>query len=114
MNKRRHKRVRLHGHIAEIANGTFVYGGIIENISLEGLRLNNLPQEFSNREKTYYIVLSGTSPENHCKLTVRPCWDRASGSALAVDVGFNIVEAPLGWRDLVDRMIHKPTDGDTN
>ncbi len=114
MNQRRHKRLQLHGHIAEIANGNFVYGGIIENISLAGLRLNNLPQEFSNRKKTYYIVLSGTSQENHCKLTVRPCWDRPGGSALTVDVGFNIVEAPPGWKNLVNRMSRKPTDGDTN
>ena len=105
--KRRHERVELHGYIADIADGNFIYGGIIEDVSLGGVKLNSLPTKFSIEGKTYCIVVSGGTAGTHFKLTVRPRWKKVAQSGLSMDVGFRVVDAPWEWADLVNKMMPK-------
>ena len=107
--KRRHERMELHGHIADIADGNFIYGGIIEDISLGGLKLNSLPAKFAIEGRIYCIVVSGEASETHFKINVRPRWKRMVKSGLSMDVGFMVVEAPLEWTHLVKKMMPKKT-----
>ena len=107
LEKRRHERMELHGHIADIADGNFNYGGIIEDISLGGLKLNSLPAKFAIEGRIYCIVVSGEASETHFKINVRPRWKRMVKSDLSMDVGFMIVEAPLEWTYLVKKMMPK-------
>jgi hypothetical protein len=105
--KRRHERMELHGHIADIADGNFIYGGILEDVSFGGLKLNSLPTKFAIEGRTYCIVVSGEASETHLKLTVRPRWKRKVKSGLSMDVGFMVVDAPLKWTDLVNKRMPK-------
>lgn len=105
--KRRHKRMELHGHIADIADGNFIYGGIIEDVSMDGLKLKDLPGKFAIEGRIYCIVVSGESSETHLKLKVRPRWKRMVKSGLSMDVGFMVVDAPREWKALVNRMMPK-------
>ena len=82
MEKRRHERVELHGHIADVADGNFIYGGIIEDISMGGLKLNSLPTKFAVEGRTYSLVVSGGTSDIHIKLTVRPRWKKVDKSGL--------------------------------
>ncbi len=107
LEKRRHERMELHGHIADIADGKFVYGGIIEDVSLGGLKMNSLPTKFAIEGRTYSVVVSGGTSGTHFKLTVRPRWKRTAQSGLSMDVGFRVVDAPWEWTDLVNRMMPK-------
>ncbi|MBW2328351.1 MAG: PilZ domain-containing protein [Deltaproteobacteria bacterium] len=107
MEKRRHERIELHGHIADVADGNFIYGGIIEDVSISGLKLNSLPTKFAIEGRTYCIVVSGETSEAHFKIKVRPRWKRMVKSGLSMDVGFMVVEAPLEWTHLVKKMMPK-------
>jgi len=101
--KRQHCRMKLKGYIADIADGHFIYGGMVEDISLSGLRLNDLPEKFAVEGKKYSIVVSG-GPDSFCyKLKVAPRWRRKNG--ILVDVGFNIAEAPDGWKAFIQKML---------
>ncbi|WP_417909133.1 PilZ domain-containing protein [Candidatus Electronema sp. PJ] len=105
VEKRRQTRTKLKGYIADIADGHFIYGGMVEDVSLEGLRLNDLPDKFSVEGKRYSIVISG-GPDSPCyKLKVAPRWRRKNG--ILVDVGFNIAEAPVGWKTFVQNIMPK-------
>lgn len=110
LEKRRHERMALQGHIADIADGKFIYGGIIEDISMGGLKLNSLPTKFAVEGRTYSIVVSGGNSDTHFKLTVRPRWKKVAQSGLSMDVGFRIVDAPWEWTDLVNKMMPKKED----
>ena len=105
--KRRHERMELHGHIADIADGNFIYGGIIEDVSFGGLKLNSLPTKFAIEGRIYCIVISGEASETHFKIKVRPRWKRMVKSGLSMDVGFMVVDAPKEWKDLVNKMMPK-------
>ncbi len=107
MEKRRFNRMELHGHIADIADGNFIYGGIIEDVSLGGLKLNSLPTKFAIEGRTYCIVVSGEASETHFKIKVRPRWKRTVKSGLSMDVGFMVVDAPMEWTDMVKKMMPK-------
>lgn len=108
IEKRRQGRTKLKGYIADIADGHFVYGGMVEDVSLEGLRLNDLPDKFAVQGKRYSVVVSG-GPDSPCyKLKVSPCWRRKNG--ILVDVGFNIAEAPPGWRTFIQKNLPKTAE----
>jgi hypothetical protein len=107
--KRRQLRMKLQGYIADIADGHLVYAGTVEDVSLDGLRLNELPEKFSVEGKKYTLVVSG-GPDSACyKLKVFPRWRRKNG--ILMDVGFNIVEAPTGWKKFVQKIMPKQKSG---
>jgi hypothetical protein len=112
MEKRRHERMELHGHIADIADGNFIYGGIIEDVSFGGLKLNSLPTKFAIEGRTYSIVVSGEASEAHFKIKVRPRWKRMVKSGLSMDVGFMVVDPPLEWTELVKKIMPKKKKDD--
>ena len=90
--KRQHVRHKLEGYIADVADGYLVYAGTVEDVSLSGLRLNELPAKFSVEGKKYTLVISG-GPEFDCyKLKVVPRWRKKDDILLVA--GFKIVEAP--------------------
>lgn len=100
--KRRQVRMKLKGYIADIADGHFIYGGVVEDVSNEGLRLNDLPDKFAVEGKRYSVIVSG-GPNSPCyKLKVAPRWRRKNG--ILVDVGFNIAEASAGWETFVQKV----------
>ncbi len=99
--------MELHGHIADIGDGDFIYGGIIEDVSLGGLKLNSLPTKFVIEGRIYCIVVSGEVSEAHFKIKVRPRWKRLDNAGLSMDVGFMVVDAPREWTNLVNKMMPK-------
>jgi hypothetical protein len=103
VEKRQHCRVKLEGYIADVADGHLVYAGTVEDVSLNGLRLNELPEKFSVEGKKYTIVISG-GPNAACyKLKVFSRWRKKNG--FATDVGFSILESPAGWRKLMQEIV---------
>ncbi len=103
IDKRRYERVELKGYIADIADGRFIFGGIVEDVSLDGLRLNDLPVRFGVDGKQYRIVVSGGPAGNHFKLTVFPCWKHDNGAS--IDVGFKVVEHNGVWKTFVKQLL---------
>ena len=103
MEKRQHIRIKLDGYVADVADGYLVYAGMVEDVSLSGLRLNELPVKFSVKGKKYNLVVSG-GPNFDCyKLKVVPRWRKNDGTLLAA--GFNIVEAPAEWKGFVEKIM---------
>lgn len=103
IDKRRQARIKLNGYIADIADGNFIYGGIIEDVSLEGLRLNDLPVRFAVEGRKYCIVVSGGPEADHYKLMVYPRWRRKNGSFM--DVGFRVADSPKDWKTLIGKIV---------
>ncbi|XOF33099.1 MAG: PilZ domain-containing protein [Candidatus Electrothrix sp. YB6] len=103
IDKRRYKRAKLKGYIADVADGHFVYDGIVEDISLQGLRLVDLSDRFVVENRKYNLVVSGGPDSMSFKLKVTPRWKRVNG--YYIDVGFQIVDAPSSWKQFVQQML---------
>lgn len=104
-DKRQHARVQLKGYIADVADGHLVYAGTVADVSLRGLRLTELPERFCTEGKKYTIIVSGEMDPVSFKLKVYSRWRRRNG--ITMDVGFSILEAPVGWRKFVQKISPK-------
>jgi hypothetical protein len=102
IEKRRYTRTDIEGYIADIADGHVVYAGAVENVSLDGLRLNELPEKFSAIGKKYMVIVSGEMNSDCFKLKVISRWRKKN--SFTVDVGFSILDAPTGWRSFVQKI----------
>ncbi len=76
---------------------------MVDDVSLSGLRLTELPGKFSVEGKKYTLVISGGSDFNCYKLKVVPRWRKSDGTLLAA--GFKVVEAPAEWREFVRKVL---------
>lgn len=106
VDKRMQPRLELKGYIGDVADGHLVYDGIVGDISVEGLRLTDLPDRFIvDKYKKYKLVISGGTDQMYYKLTVSPRWKRQNGYHL--EVGFNIIQASPNWKKFVRQRLPK-------
>ncbi len=97
--KRKKPRAVVKGYMGDIADGRVVLNGNVEDISSGGLRMTNLPDSFSDKERNYMTVISGMG--KHFKVLVRPCWSKQVVGNKSIEVGFRIIEAPWEWEELI-------------
>ena len=104
IDNRKEDRLKLKGYIADIADQYSVYEGIIEDVSLDGLCLHNVPDNFIAEDRKYHLVISGKPGSVvlflNLKVTLR--WKKKNG--LHTDIGFQIINAPAAWKQLVEMM----------
>jgi hypothetical protein len=97
--KRRHPRVEVHGFVGDIADGNFVLGGIVEDVSSGGFKMSDLPGNFSANDRSYTTVISGKG--RHYRVIVIPCWTKKVKSSRFMEVGFKIMQASWEWTEFV-------------
>jgi hypothetical protein len=97
--KRKHPRVEVHGYVGDVADGNFVLGGIVEDVSSGGFKMSNLPGTFSATDRSYTTVISGKG--KHYRVIVIPCWTKKLGNDRSMEVGFRIVQASWEWAEFV-------------
>ena len=95
--KRKYRRTGIPGFVADFADGNKIIGGTVQNVSLGGFEIINLPNSFTAGKHTYTVILSGGG--KHYKMVVKPCWRKQKGLN-DVDIGFKILEAPWEWMQL--------------
>jgi hypothetical protein len=97
--KRRHPRVAVQGFVGDIADGNFVLGGIVEDVSSGGFKMSNLPGNFSASDHSYTTVVSGKG--KHYRVIVIPCWTKKVKNSRFMEVGFKIMQASWEWSELI-------------
>lgn len=93
--KRKYRRSRFPGFVGDLADGKLVIGGNIEDISLGGFKITDIPLSFGAEKHTYAAILSGGG--KHFRLLVKPCWKKQGSRKGNVDIGFKIIDAPWDW-----------------
>ncbi len=97
--KRKDPRVEVEGFTGDIADGNFVFEGVIKNVSSNGFMMENLPQNFSASNQNYITVVSGHG--KHYRLIVVPCWKQTVSNSRFLEVGFKIVQTSWEWSELI-------------
>ena len=93
--KRKHRRAGLSGFVGDLADGKLVIGGNIEDISIGGFKITDIPSSFGAEKHTYTAIVSGAG--KHYRLLAKPCWKRQGSRKGNVDIGFKILNAPWEW-----------------
>lgn len=93
--KRKYRRAGLAGFVCDLADGKSVIGGNIEDLSVGGFRITNIPESFAAEKHTYTAILSGEG--KHYRLLAKPCWKKPGASMGNIEIGFKILDAPWDW-----------------
>ncbi|MCI5142987.1 MAG: hypothetical protein D3909_14905 [Candidatus Electrothrix sp. ATG1] len=97
--KRVHPRVEVQGYMADIIQGGFAYTAYVQDASLKGFQLQDLPSKFySIREEKFTVIVSNIFDSMHYKLTAHSKWRNLKDGSVAV--GFQLVDAPASWNQL--------------
>lgn len=120
--RRKNKRLQVNGYLAQIFEGDSLHTGIVENVSLKGLRIricrdkeswtfkNKWPDESIICNYTgYLLILSSESQRtkdnlindptsDRFSLTVTPRWKKEQGDII---IGFDILSYSEEWRQFI-------------
>lgn len=97
--RRQSVRTPVKGMMGDIADGNFAFAGTVENISSGGMKISNLPKDFSIANQSYRTVVSGDG--KHYRILVRPCWVKRDNLTNTTEAGFKIVEASWEWEEFI-------------
>ncbi len=95
------KRIGSKGFTIDIANGRYAVDGYIDDISVDGIKVTQLSDEFLVNNSKYVTVIIGINV--NFKVEVQPCWVRKSPGGYQ-EVGFKIVNPPKSWKSFLQSM----------
>lgn len=98
-SKRKHPRLDVQGFVGDIADDNLFIEGTVEDVSLLGFKMSNLPENFSAAKRSYTTIISGNGKHSRC--VVMPCWTRKAENIHSVEVGFKIIQATWDWTEFV-------------
>jgi len=102
-NKRQGERVELRGLQADIADGSRVFDGYIEDVSFGGFKITQLPKGFKVEARQYTTVVSGY--RKNFKIIIQPRWNKKTNQGHSQEVGFMIVHPPWAWTEFIQDML---------
>lgn len=97
--KRKHRRASLSGFMGDLSDGKLVIGGDIEDMSLGGFKITDIPRSFTGEKFTYTAIVSGGG--KHYRLLVKPCWRKEGAGTEKTEIGFKIIDAPWDWVEFI-------------
>jgi len=102
-NKREFERAEISGLIADIADDKFVFDGLIEDVSVTGFKITQLPKQLELKLKKYVTVISGY--KRNFKIVIKPCWAKKTHNGYYQEVGFKIINPPWAWTEFIQTML---------
>lgn len=93
--KRKHDRVAITGLTGELVDGSSVVGVIVDDISLGGFKVTQVPQNISLDQHSYRAVISKNG--KHYKMLIKPCWESQPVQPGDKEIGFKILDSCYQW-----------------
>jgi len=103
MEKRRYQRIFPQGLSAEISDGIGFYKGVVSNISMNGLTIEDLPSRIDGKASWYIVVVR--YKELSFRIFLKPKWSLLDGSNRLV--GGMIVDPSWDWAEFVHTLTAK-------
>lgn len=107
--RRKGKRTEVKGFIGDIADGNYVFSSIVSDISSAGVRLSNLPMDFTSEGVTYRTIISGNG--KNYKVVIRPCWIKKDPRTKTQEGGFQIIDSPWDWEEFIHSLLDSDSTG---
>lgn len=88
------------GMMSQVYDGRSAVLGVVEDISLGGLCVSNIPSTFEDTTGTCYMAISG--PRGDYYLSLKPRWKRSTNNGMYKTMGFKIDRAPEKWTQFLE------------
>jgi len=93
MIKRRHQRIQMQNLIANLSDGIDSFSGTINNISRQGMLLDDIPQKVKKSQGIKLSIIVSAKGKDF-KMQVEPKWFSGNKSQ---KMGLAIIDPPLDW-----------------
>jgi hypothetical protein len=103
MERRREQRIFSQGLSAEISDGIGYYKGVVSNISMNGLKIEDLPPRIDGKSPWYIVVVR--DKETSFRILLKPVWSALQETNRLV--GGIIVDPSWNWANFVHAMSEK-------
>jgi len=97
MEKRKHPRIKIDNLPIDVSDGTRLFQGSVSDISLSGIRINELPDKLNMNAKIITIVFSEN--KKLFKMEVTPRWHHDNDGRTSM--GVKILNTPWNWTDYI-------------
>ena len=98
---RKYRRTKLNGYSAEIEKNGVLYQVTINDASLKGIQLGNIPSVATKRGGHLHVTVSNLLSSTEYQLTVKTEWKKQEeGRRLITAAGFSIISASENWNQL--------------
>lgn len=109
-NGRSTDRHQTMGMMSNLFDGKSMVLGVVEDVSLNGLRVSNIPAAFEDKAEICLSVVNGPRRDFH--LSLQPRWVQATNRGMYKMIGFAIQEPPADWQQFIEKMVHDKSDRD--
>jgi hypothetical protein len=92
---RKYPRTQIRGFDCQLANSKSLFKGTIDELSVQGFRMSNVPITFCDESMIFRAILS--EGENYYKITVIPRWSKKMIDGEGFEVGFKILDHDWKW-----------------
>jgi PilZ domain len=106
MERRRYQRIFPQGLSAEISDGIGFYKGVVSNVSMNGLMIEDLPSRIDGKAPWYIVVVKDR--ELSFRIFLKPKWSVLEETNRFV--GGMIVDPSWDWADFVHTLAAKAKD----
>ena len=96
---RQNERHKTLGLMSFISDGKSSVLGIVEDISVTGLRIGQVPMDFDETIQKCKAVIH--SPTGDFNVVLTPRWTQETNMGMYKSIGFLIVDPPDGWTEFV-------------
>jgi hypothetical protein len=95
MEKRKHPRIKINNLSIDVSDGSNVCRGTVGDISLFGIRINEIPEKLNVKAPIMKVVLS--EKNKLFKMDVTPRWHIEEGDKTSM--GVKILNTSWSWTD---------------
>ena len=94
--------------MTNIFDGRSAVLGVVNDVSLSGLRVSTIPASFEESVENCYAVVNGAWQDFH--LALQPRWVCPQPQGAYKMIGFQIQHPPAEWTQFIERMEHEKGD----
>ncbi len=99
---RKNKRLETLGLMSFISDGKTSVLGIVEDLSVTGLRIGQVPLDFDDSVQQCKAVVHSPTGDFNMILTIR--WVEETNKGMYKSIGFQIASPPDGWIEFVTEL----------
>ncbi len=99
MENRRHPRIRLNNPSIIVSDGMGPIKGLVSDLSVSGMRINNLPKRLNLATRKLSAIFS--EDKKLFRMNVKPKWYLERDGKISM--GVKITDTPLKWSDFVHK-----------
>ncbi|MDD3618096.1 MAG: PilZ domain-containing protein [Desulfobulbaceae bacterium] len=98
------------GMMTNLFDGEATVLGVVEDVSLGGMCVSNIPASFEDKTEVCLSIVTGPRRDFH--LALQPRWVQTTNRGMYKIIGFSIQDPPSDWKKFIETLVEGQADRD--